>query len=238
MISNWPNRWFRKIVSTGQLSRRDLIQSTVATVLLSAMSQKASASALKRRVIVVGAGFSGLACSHELLAAGCDVTVLEARGRIGGRVHSVSDLVPGKIVEAGGEMLGSNHPTVMAYAEKFGLKLVDVPEYDNLEPQRVVLNGKLISAADLKAAESEIKKLISNFTDDARSVVPDQPWLTPDAKRLDRIATSDRIAMTEVSDLAKSIFGLRFANDNAVPLSKQSYLGNLAQIRGGGLERY
>lgn len=38
------------------------------------------------RVIVVGAGVSGLACAARLHAAGVEVTVIEARDRIGGRI--------------------------------------------------------------------------------------------------------------------------------------------------------
>ncbi|MFN8192891.1 MAG: NAD(P)/FAD-dependent oxidoreductase [Nocardioidaceae bacterium] len=40
------------------------------------------------RVVVVGAGVAGLAAARDLARAGCDVTVLEARSRIGGRVHT------------------------------------------------------------------------------------------------------------------------------------------------------
>jgi len=40
-------------------------------------------------VAVVGAGIAGLACASDLLAAGLDVVVLEARGRIGGRLDTV-----------------------------------------------------------------------------------------------------------------------------------------------------
>jgi len=43
-----------------------------------------------RRVVVVGAGFAGLGAASTLHRAGVDVTVLEARDRIGGRVHTVS----------------------------------------------------------------------------------------------------------------------------------------------------
>lgn len=42
-------------------------------------------------VIVVGAGLSGLACASLLSDAGLRVVVLEAAGRIGGRIHSVRE---------------------------------------------------------------------------------------------------------------------------------------------------
>lgn len=41
-----------------------------------------------RRVTVVGAGFAGLGAAATLAAGGADVTVLEARRRIGGRAHT------------------------------------------------------------------------------------------------------------------------------------------------------
>src|SRR6185436_10947244 len=40
----------------------------------------------KKRVVVIGGGFAGLSCAFELKAAGYDVSVLEARDRVGGRV--------------------------------------------------------------------------------------------------------------------------------------------------------
>ena len=49
-----------------------------------------------RRVTVVGAGFSGLACAYELLSAGYEVTVLDARNRVGGRVLSFNDMIAAK----------------------------------------------------------------------------------------------------------------------------------------------
>ena len=40
------------------------------------------------KVIVVGAGVSGLKAARDLQALGADVTVLEGRDRIGGRMHT------------------------------------------------------------------------------------------------------------------------------------------------------
>ena len=51
-------------------------------------------------MIVVGGGFSGLAAAYELSRAGYDVTVAEARNRVGGRVISFSDLVPERTSKA------------------------------------------------------------------------------------------------------------------------------------------
>lgn len=48
--------------------------------------------AAKRRVCVVGAGISGLRAAGLLAAEGFEVTIFEARSRIGGRVHQSSRL--------------------------------------------------------------------------------------------------------------------------------------------------
>ena len=47
-------------------------------------------SSTKPRVCVVGAGISGLRCAEVLLENRFDVTVLEARNRIGGRVNALT----------------------------------------------------------------------------------------------------------------------------------------------------
>src|SRR5688572_16647514 len=109
-----------------------------------------------RRVTVIGAGFSGLACAYELLSAGYDVTVLDARSRVGGRVLSFNDFVTGKVVEGGGELIGSNHPTWVAYARKFGLSFLDVTESQTLEAP-LILDGKRLSEKESEALWEEME---------------------------------------------------------------------------------
>jgi monoamine oxidase len=80
-----------------------------------------------RRVIVVGAGLAGLTAALDLRAAGWDVVVLEARPRVGGRVHTLyggEDGVPfgrGLRAEVGGESIDDTHTAIQAMARRFGL---------------------------------------------------------------------------------------------------------------------
>lgn len=86
------------------------------------------------RVIVVGAGFAGLAAAEALVRGGAEVEVLEARDRVGGRVWSVP--FAGAVVERGAEFILPHDLTVIATAERLGLTLVRKGTlYGNREPR-------------------------------------------------------------------------------------------------------
>ena len=74
-------------------------------------------------VVVVGAGFSGLTAAAALVAAGWSVTVLEARGRVGGRVESMLDGL-GRRVDSGGQYLADEMHAIRGLAERFSASLV------------------------------------------------------------------------------------------------------------------
>ncbi|MFE3249053.1 NAD(P)/FAD-dependent oxidoreductase [Streptomyces sp. NPDC059209] len=59
-------------------------------------------------ILVVGAGLSGLACAHDLLAAGLDVGVLEASDGVGGRMRS--DRVDGYVIDRGFQVFNTSYP--------------------------------------------------------------------------------------------------------------------------------
>jgi monoamine oxidase len=72
--------------------------------------------------VVVGAGLAGLTCALELTDRGWDVTVLEARDRVGGRVSTLHGLFgPGTHVEAGGEFIDRDHATMLSLLGRFDL---------------------------------------------------------------------------------------------------------------------
>lgn len=74
-------------------------------------------------VVVVGAGFCGLAAATALGEAGVDVTVLEARDRVGGRVEARRNGL-GETVDTGGQFICDDMPEVMALARRHGKTLV------------------------------------------------------------------------------------------------------------------
>lgn len=64
-------------------------------------------------VIVVGAGFTGLSAALELRRLGADPLVLEAQGRVGGRVESRLNGL-GERIDTGGQFFCDDMPDVMA----------------------------------------------------------------------------------------------------------------------------
>ncbi|MDB5554468.1 MAG: Putrescine oxidase [Rhizobium sp.] len=75
-------------------------------------------------VIVIGAGFTGLTAATELMAAGLDVVLLEARNRVGGRVES-EILADGARIDTGGQFLCRDMPELMALARAHDRNLVN-----------------------------------------------------------------------------------------------------------------
>jgi monoamine oxidase len=189
-----------------------------------------------RRVLIVGGGFGGLAAAHELSAVGYDVRVFEARNRLGGRVLSFHDLAEGKTVEGGAELIGTNHPTWLSYAKQFGLTFLDVTEESGDSP--IVLDGKRLGAKEAEALFDELEQAHGALDTLASPVDAAEPWTSPNAAALDHATVAAWVDEQRVSARAKRAMHAEFAADNGVDTAWQSHLGNLTQIKGGGLERY
>ncbi|WP_330213021.1 flavin monoamine oxidase family protein [Pseudomonas sp. Z18(2022)] len=91
-----------------------------------------------KSVVVVGAGISGLVSAYELRKAGFNVTILEARDRVGGRnwtlrrgtkvdfddgVSQTVDFDDGQFFNAGPARIPSHHQTILGYCRELGVEL-------------------------------------------------------------------------------------------------------------------
>jgi len=110
------------------IDRRKFIQRSalaIAGVSLARVSA-VTASGAPKKIIIIGAGMAGLSAGYELTQLGHDVTILEARSRPGGRVHTLREpFDDGLYAEEGAARIPDNHDLTLKY-----VKLLDLP----LEP--------------------------------------------------------------------------------------------------------
>jgi monoamine oxidase len=112
-------------------------------------------------VVVIGAGFSGLAAAHQLKKKGLKVTVLEARNRIGGRVHSFDIPNENMVVELGAEWVGKSHERLIQMCDEFKLEL-----FNNQFESHLLYKGKYYGKGQWKYSDEWDKKwasLIENY---------------------------------------------------------------------------
>lgn len=98
---------------------------------------EAAIESAARRVLVIGAGFAGLAAARRLREAGIECVVMEARGRIGGRVHSIS-LGPVRVDEGAAWLQHFDDNPLAAHARQLGLPL---RETDFGQPLAAAVDG-------------------------------------------------------------------------------------------------
>lgn len=119
----------------------------------------------KRRhtCVVIGAGFAGLATAYKLKNAGWNVTVLEARNRVGGRVFSHTDKDTGLICELGAEWVGESHERLKALCRDFNIPLQKHQFSDRLlRDGRLFRPGEWGFSPKAKAAFDKIIKATIN----------------------------------------------------------------------------
>jgi len=109
------------------ISRRNFIrQTSLATgaILLPNMAFAGRSKGKKPKVVIIGAGFSGLAAAYYLHQRDVEFVVLESRSRIGGRVFSHTiDEPENLVVELGAEWVGASHTRLQELTKEMGLVL-------------------------------------------------------------------------------------------------------------------
>lgn len=156
------------------------------------------------QIAVIGAGFAGLAAAVRLHRAGYDVTVFEARDRVGGRVWSQEIPTPAgpRVIERGAEFVLDNYDAMRALIEDAGLSLVETGmSYYVREPGDV----PGVTAADIVEAGQEAGRVLDAMDDSATAEDVLQK-LSADEALVDalraRIEISTAVSSTEVTAAA------------------------------------
>lgn len=77
-------------------------------------------------VIIIGAGAAGLMAAKKLCDAGLSVCILEARDRIGGRIHTITDLHADKSIEGGAEFIHGNLEVTLNLLKEAGIDKAEI----------------------------------------------------------------------------------------------------------------
>jgi len=164
-----------------------------------------------RTVTVIGGGLAGLSAAYDLHRAGWQVTVLEARDRVGGRVYSLRNFAHGQSAEGGGEYIEETHTRMTALARQFDLKLGlsgswqaqsgDWASFDGRAGR--VTDGSIWGfdlAGEIGRGWEAMAELSKNIQD------PYQPQLAEAAERLDSQSAADWIQALDVHPITRKYF--------------------------------
>jgi monoamine oxidase len=141
-------------------------------------------------VAVLGAGLAGLTAARDLARAGTDVTVLEARDRVGGRVDAAT-LPDGRVVQLGGEVVGAGHTAYLELVDELGLTMEPSYVADPGEMSWGLEDGVYVGDEPPWMTEAERQDLVRvqrAFARLAAQIDPGDPWSHPEARRLDELS--------------------------------------------------
>ncbi|WP_329235000.1 NAD(P)/FAD-dependent oxidoreductase [Streptomyces sp. NBC_00111] len=187
-----------------------------------------------RSVIVIGAGLAGLAVAHELAARDCEVTVLEADTRPGGRAYTLrAPFADGLHAEAGAMTLTPHCHYAMHYLRELGVETETADLFDTTfsyyargrfftpDPDDVAAAGLALHPHEAELGVSGmIKRYVTAVGD---SLQPDLG--APDWEATERLAPYDGRSVHQVlTD--------RGASQAAIDLMEPMFL----EMRGGDLK--
>jgi monoamine oxidase len=214
------------------------------TSVAAALPQTSADFGTGKRVVVLGAGIAGLVAAYELQERGFDVTVLEARKRVGGRAWTVRDgdkiemigeatqtarFSNGIYFNAGPARLPSFHERILGYARKFGVPLE--VEVNSSRSAYVVANdgNKLRMRTAINDARGHIAELLAKAVNqgalDTALTAEDKAKLLPFLKTYGDLDEKHAFKGTVRSGFGKPP-GLLTFDEPPAPTPLRTLLGN------------
>jgi monoamine oxidase len=173
------------------------------------------------KIIVVGAGLSGLVSALRLQEAGHDVVVLEARSRVGGRVLTVRDgFADGQYADVGAMILYEGQPNILELCRRFELDLSPQVTF-GAELPALLLADRLLSTDEVGAALQELGG--------AHEQVPPVPFETVAAWAGRAKLSSVPYAFLEALIQIQPSIPLRYVDAHTLHLGPETFM----QIAGG-----
>jgi len=178
---------------------------------------------MTKSVGVVGLGFAGLRAAMLLEKSGVDVQLFEAKGRPGGRCHTV-DEGNGVRYEAGGEWIDADHHRMIALLNEFDLG----PDIRGSWPRKLLFRGKETSEEQIWSDALEDDLRIESAARELCQGLSLPAWSNRNAKDLDVRSLEDFVEQNTHSERGKWWVTSKYRSDEGDDLSSVGLLGWLS----------
>ena len=187
---------------------------------------------MKYDAIIIGAGYAGLAAAKILLESGKNILVLEARERVGGRIHT-QFLEDGNYVDLGGQWIGPGQERMYALAKEYGIstfatydKGKSILYFNNKRRQYkgIIPPLPLFALLSLDAGIKKITKL-------AKKINEGEPWLSEHATAYDSISLKEWMEQQMKNETARRMFTVAAEAIYATDTGDISFLHALHYIK-------
>jgi monoamine oxidase len=195
---------YRERVAEARISRRELVTRAGLVGAAAAVGPLAFArgarAASQPRIAIIGAGISGLAAALALQDKGVYADVYESSSRVGGRMHSDWQEFGhgfwdnGQQAELCGELIDTNHKTILQLAQRFGLGTVDLLQAQpNGTTDTYWINGSHYTYAQ---ASNDFQPVHNTLQGQVQAASYPTVWnsSTPTGRMLDNMTVHDWIA--------------------------------------------
>ncbi|HKI01708.1 MAG TPA: FAD-dependent oxidoreductase [Thermoanaerobaculia bacterium] len=217
-----------------KLSRRQFIGGTAAAAGLAMVGCRpfaprvaGSGGSSGERIVIVGAGISGLTAGYRLHQQGADVRILEGQERVGGRMYSQRGFFPGQVAELGGELIDTGHVHMRQLAEELEIPL------DDFALDGVGLDRDVLFFDGRRIQEHEV---VEAFVPLSRRMVWDLATLSGDGvsfrepnggEKLDRTPLSEWLAGVETPPWFRKLLDVAYTTEYGLETAEQSALNFL-----------
>ncbi|KAK9322212.1 hypothetical protein V1517DRAFT_324047 [Lipomyces orientalis] len=164
------------------------------------------------KIAIIGAGTAGISCARTLLEYGFDVTIFEARDRIGGRIHVSNEF--GKPVDLGPNWMhgDTKENSALSYFKDASVTLHDIGSYGTI----FAPNGMQYSPDKVDYLEEFMWKYVEEaieYSKENAATIDPELSLYDYVKRVAKDRYPDNAEMQEQILMATRIFGFYIGED-------------------------
>lgn len=196
-------------------------------------ARPASGGSRRVDVVIVGAGFAGLAAARVLARRGKKVVVLDARGRVGGRVKAGK--LAGHTIDLGGMWVGPTQTRLMTLLEEY--RIEKTPQYVTgkciVEIGGRRFTGEGEWARLLPADDAELERMFGRVKALVAEVPLESPWTAAKAQEWDRVTVDEWLRSETKSETVLTMLRLMVRGLFTVEPQQLSLLFFLSYVRSG-----